>query len=134
MKSRHHLVILDVSDAVLVRELKRIIEQVIANIEVKQKKDVKMKQKKDVTSLPPPSPPHDSSQQRVTLIYDRQKSPPPTLMDEWRTHGITHLIILSGNEMKAPNSVESPHGMTLHLMKKPIKIQALLELLEGDAK
>ena len=32
MKSRHHLVILDVSDAVLVRELKRIIEQVIANI------------------------------------------------------------------------------------------------------
>ena len=123
MKSRHHLVILDVSDAVLVRELKRIIEQVIANIEVKQKKDVKMKQKKDVTSLP-----HDSSQQRVTLIYDRQKSPPPTLMDEWRTHGITHLIILSGN------SVEESSGMTLHLMKKPIKIQALLELLETDAK
>ena len=126
MKSRHHLVILDVSDAVLVRELKRIIEQVIANIEVKQKKDVEVKQKKDVTfSSPPPPPPHDSSQRRVTLIYDRQKSPPPTLMDEWRTLGITHLIMLSGGTM------ESPRGMTLHLMKKPIRIQALLELLEA---
>ena len=122
MKSRHHLVILDVSDAVLVRELKRIIEQVIANIEVKQKKDVEGKQKKDVTFAPPHTPP---PHQRVTLIYDRQKSPPPTLMDEWRTLGITHLIMLSGN------SVESPRGMTLHLMKKPIKIQALLELLES---
>ena len=113
MKSRHHLVILDVSDALFLRELKRIIEQVIAKIEVKQKKEL---------TAPPPH-------KRVTLIYDRQtashaaRTPPA---DEWRALGITHLIMLNGE------AVESQSGMTVHLMKKPIKIQALLDLLEGD--
>ena len=117
MKSRHHLVILDVSDALFLRELKRIIEQVIAKIEVKQKKEI---------TAPPPH-------KRVTLIYDRQtashaaRTPPA---DEWRALGITHLIMLSGEAVESPNSVESPRGMTVHLMKKPIKIQALLDLLE----
>lgn len=111
MKSRHHLVILDVSDALFLRELKRIIEQVIAKIEVKQNKEI---------TAPPPH-------KRVTLIYDRQTAAlHASLIEEWRALGITHLIMLNGE------AVESRSGMTLHLMKKPIRIQALLDLLEGD--